>query len=48
MLIDTPWHHVVMFALLLILIVPLVAFLVYAMGADSRVDDVGRRRGLQR
>jgi hypothetical protein len=38
----------IMFALVLIPIVFIVAFLVYAMGADSRVDDVARRRGVQR
>jgi hypothetical protein len=37
-----------MFALILIAIVALAAFLVYALGADSRVDEVARRRGFQR
>jgi len=37
-----------MFALILIPIVVLAAVLVYAFGADSRVDEVARRRGFQR
>ena len=38
-----------MFALILIAtIVALAALLVYAFGADSRVDEVARRRGFQR
>jgi hypothetical protein len=36
------------FALILIPIVILAGFLVYAFGADSRVDEVARRRGFQR
>jgi hypothetical protein len=34
-----------MFALILIPIVVVAGLLVYAMGADSRIDDVARRRG---
>jgi hypothetical protein len=34
-----------MLALILIPIVAIAAFLVYALGADSRIDDVARRRG---
>jgi hypothetical protein len=37
-----------MLALIVIVIVALAAFLVYAFGADSRVDEVARRRGFQR
>lgn len=33
-----------MFALILIPVLAVVALLVYAVGADSRVDDVARRR----
>lgn len=45
MLIEEVEHNVPMFALILIPIVAVVALLVYALGADSRVDDVARRRG---
>jgi hypothetical protein len=34
-----------MFALIIIPIVAIAALLVYALGADSRIDDVARRRG---
>jgi len=34
-----------MFALILIPVVAIAAFLVYAVGADSRIDEVARRRG---
>jgi hypothetical protein len=34
-----------MFALILIPIIAVVALLVYAAGADSRIDEVARRRG---
>jgi hypothetical protein len=34
-----------MFALVIIPIVALAALLVYAAGADSRIDEVARRRG---
>lgn len=37
-------HHAVMFALVLIPILGFVALAVYAYGADSRIDDVARRR----
>jgi hypothetical protein len=33
-----------MFALILIPVIAIVALLVYAYGADSRIDDVARRR----
>ena len=45
MLIDPIGHHVAMFALILIPVLAVAALLIYAMGADSRVDDVARRRG---
>ena len=45
MLIDLTRHHWVMLALILIPVVAIAAFLVYALGADSRIDDVTRRRG---
>ena len=38
-------HYGVMFALILIPVVALVALVIYAYGADSRIDDVARRRG---
>ena len=38
----------VMFALIFIPIVAVAALLVYAMGADSRIDDVARRREFHR
>jgi hypothetical protein len=41
---DLVRHHVAMFGLILIPIVAVVAVLVYAVGVDSRVDDVARRR----
>jgi hypothetical protein len=44
-LIDKARHHEVMFALIIIPIVAIAALLVYALGADSRIDDVARRRG---
>jgi hypothetical protein len=44
-LIDSPCHHEGMFALVIIPIVALAALLVYAAGADSRIDEVARRRG---
>jgi hypothetical protein len=37
-------HHEVMFALILIPVLAFVALAVYAYGADSRIDDVARRR----
>jgi len=37
-------HDGVMFALILIPVLALVALAVYAYGADSRIDDVARRR----
>jgi hypothetical protein len=42
---DATRHHEAMFALILIPILIVAAVLVYAMGADSRIDDVARRRG---
>jgi hypothetical protein len=44
-LIDRSRHHEDMFALLFIPIVAVAAFLVYAAGVDSRIDEVSRRRG---
>jgi hypothetical protein len=44
-LIDRVCHHEDMFALIFVPIVAVAALLVYAMGADSRVDEVARRRG---
>ena len=41
---DLVMHHGVMFGLLLIPVVSLVVLAVYAYGADSRIDDVSRRR----
>ncbi len=35
-----------MLALILIPVIVLVALAIYAYGADSRIDDVARRRGL--
>ena len=37
-------HHEVVFALILIPVLAFVALAVYAYGADSRIDDVARRR----
>ena len=37
-------HHEVMFGLILIPVLAFVALAVYAYGADSRIDDVARRR----
>jgi hypothetical protein len=37
-------HHGAMFALILIPVFAFVALAVYAYGADSRIDDVARRR----
>ena len=45
MLIDVTRHHEAMTALIIIPVVAIAALLVYAMGADSRIDDVARRRG---
>ena len=45
MLIDSTCHDEHVLALLLIPIVAVAAFLVYTMGADSRIDEVARRRG---
>jgi hypothetical protein len=41
-------HDGVVFALILIPVLALVALAVYAYGADSRIDDVARRRGFDR
>jgi hypothetical protein len=43
-LIDLTMHHEVMFALIVIAFIVLLAPLAYVAGADSRVDDVARRR----
>jgi hypothetical protein len=37
-------HHEVMFALILIPVIAVVALLVYAAGADSRIDETARLR----
>jgi hypothetical protein len=37
-------HHWPMFALILLPVLAFVALVVYAYGADSRIDDVARRR----
>jgi hypothetical protein len=44
-LIDRVRHHEVMFGLVLIPLLAVVALAVYVYGADSRIDDVTRRRG---
>ena len=44
MLIEALGHHAVMFALIVIPVFAFVALAVYAYGADSRIDDVARRR----
>ena len=45
MLIDVVGHHEAMLALILIPVLAVAALLIFAMGADSRVDEVTRRRG---
>jgi hypothetical protein len=47
-LIDSFGHNRVMFALIFIPIVAVAALLVYTLGADSRIDEVARRRGFHR
>ena len=37
-------HHKLMFGLILIPVLAFVALAVYAYGADSRIDEVSRRR----
>jgi hypothetical protein len=44
-LIKWECHHWGVLALILIPIVAIAALLVYAIGADSRIDEVARRRG---
>ena len=44
MLIDISGHHEVMFGLVFIALIVLLVPLAYFAGADSRVDDVARRR----
>ena len=44
MLIDSTMHHEVMFGLILIALIVLLVPLAYVAGADSRVDEVARRR----
>ena len=44
MLIDFTVHHEVMFGLILIALIVLLVPLAYFAGADSRVDEVARRR----
>jgi len=41
---NTLVHHWVVVGLIIIPVLALLALLVYAYGADSRVDDVARRR----
>jgi hypothetical protein len=41
-------HHEVVFALALIPAVALVVLAIYACGADSRIDEVARRRRFNR
>jgi hypothetical protein len=43
-LIDLAMHHEVMFGLIFISLIVVLAPLAYFAGADSRVDDVARRR----
>jgi hypothetical protein len=43
-LIDMTGHHEGMFALIFIALIVLLVPLAYLAGADSRVDDVARRR----
>jgi hypothetical protein len=45
-LIDRARHSEEMFALIFILIAAVAALLAYAVGADSRIDEVARRRGI--
>ena len=44
MLIDIAMHHEVMFGYILIALIVVLVPLAYVSGADSRVDDVARRR----
>jgi hypothetical protein len=44
-LIKLACDHGYVFALIFIPILAVAALLVYAMGADSRIDEVARRRG---
>ena len=44
MLIDLAMHHEVMFGFILIAAIVALVPLAYVSGADSRVDDVARRR----
>ena len=44
MLIDTAMHNEVMFGLVFIALMVALAPLAYVAGADSRVDEVARRR----
>ena len=44
MLIESAMHHEVMFGYLLIAVIVALVPLAYVSGADSRVDDVTRRR----
>jgi hypothetical protein len=46
-LIDRVCHNEGVFALIFIPIVAVAALLVYALGADSRIDEVARRRGFR-
>ena len=44
LVIDLTMHHEVMFGLIFISLIVVLAPLAYFAGADSRVDDVARRR----
>jgi hypothetical protein len=46
-LIDRRCHNADMFALVFIPILAVAALLVYALGVDSRIDEVSRRRGFR-
>jgi hypothetical protein len=41
---ENDGHHEAMFGLILIAFIVVAAPLAYAIGADSRIDDVARRR----
>ena len=44
MLIELEMHHVLMFGYILIALIVALVPLAYVSGADSRVDDIARRR----
>jgi hypothetical protein len=43
-LIDLTVHHLVMFGLIVIALIVVLVPLAYVAGADSRIDEVARRR----